>query len=118
MRCLYFLLAAVLFTGSGISAFAASKKPHHRARAHAVAAPRHAHGKRAARLRRAALEAKDDSPSATIPDVPLKHAKLILLPPLKGSRASLVRQNERSEADGLARIEDDDQLKELRARPS
>jgi hypothetical protein len=117
MRCSYFLLAAVLFTGSGTSAVAAAKKPHHRAQVHTLAAsPRHAHGKRAVRLRRAALEAKDDSPSATIPDVPLKHAKLILLPPLKGSRASLVRQNERSEADGLERIEDDDQLNELRVQ--
>lgn len=117
MRRSFILLAAVLFTGTGISAFAAARKPHHRAhsRAHAVAAHARAHGKHA-RHHRAALEARDDSPSETIPDVPLKHARLVLLPPLKGSRASLVRQNERSEAEGLERIEDDTQLNELRAK--
>jgi hypothetical protein len=36
------------------------------------------------------------------------------LAPLVGSRESLVRQNERTEADGLSRIEDDAQLNELR----
>jgi hypothetical protein len=36
------------------------------------------------------------------------------LAPLVGSRESLVRQNERTEADGLTRIEDDAQLDELR----
>jgi hypothetical protein len=116
MRCLSFLLAAVLFTGTGTSAFAVAKKPHRRAHTHTVAARARSHGRHAARSRRALLEAKDDSPSATIPDVPLKHAKLLLLPPLKGSRASLVRQNERSEADGLERIEDDNQLNELRGQ--
>jgi hypothetical protein len=34
--------------------------------------------------------------------------------PMVGSRESLVRQNERTEADGLTRIEDDAQLNELR----
>jgi hypothetical protein len=38
----------------------------------------------------------------------------MVLPPLVGSRASLVRQNRRTEADGLERIEDDAQLNELR----
>ena len=37
-----------------------------------------------------------------------------ILAPLAGSRESLVRQNERTEADGLTRIEDDAQLNELR----
>jgi len=36
------------------------------------------------------------------------------LAPLAGSHESLVRQNERTEADGLERIEDDAQLDELR----
>jgi Family of unknown function (DUF5715) len=116
MRCSLFLLATVLLAGAGTSAFAAAKKSHHRVHTHTVSAATRTRGKHAhARARRAALEAKDDSPNAVIPDVPLKHAKLIMLPPLKGSRASLVRQNERSEADGLERIEDDDQLDQLRA---
>jgi len=116
MRCFYFLLAAVLFTGAGTSAFAAKKKAHHRpAHPRTVAAHPHArNSKHSARLRRAVLETRDDSPNASIPDVPLKRAKLVLLPPLRGSRASLIRQNERSEADGLERIEDDEELNTLR----
>lgn len=49
--------------------------------------------------------------SATIPAQSLINMHLA---PLVGSRESLVRQNERTEADGLARIEDDAQLNELR----
>jgi len=49
--------------------------------------------------------------SATIPAEPLINMHLA---PLVGSRESLVRQNERTEADGLARIEDDAQLNGLR----
>ncbi len=76
----------------------------------------HSRSHRSARARGAALEAKEEPPNATIPEVPLKHAKLVLLPPLKGSRESLIRQNQRSEAEGLERIEDDDQLNELRSQ--
>lgn len=47
-----------------------------------------------------------------IPEAPLNH--WAILPPLVGSHASLLRQNERTEADGLTRIADDDQLNELR----
>ena len=115
MRCLPILLAVVLAAGTDASAFAARHKTHHRVSTpvsrHAKASSRHR-----ARSRRAALEAKDESPSTTIPEVPLRHAKLIMLPPLKGSRESLVRQNQRSEAEGLDRIEDDDQLNELRTQ--
>jgi hypothetical protein len=112
MRCLSVFLVAVLFAGAGSSAFAVKRKPHHTRSASAHA---HTRSHRSARARRAALEAKEESPNATIPEVPLKHAKLVLLPPLKGSRESLIRQNQRSEADGLERIGDDDQLNELRA---
>jgi len=38
-----------------------------------------------------------------------------MLPPMKGSRESLIRQNQRTEAEGLERIEDDEQLNDLRA---
>jgi hypothetical protein len=51
------------------------------------------------------------SVSATIPDQPLVNMHVA---PLVGSRESLIRQNERTEADGLTRIEDDAQLNELR----
>ena len=40
----------------------------------------------------------------------------VLPPPLKGSRASLERQNERTEAEGLERIEDEDDLADRIAR--
>ena len=50
--------------------------------------------------------------AATVPAIPMK--RWALLPPLVGSHESLVRQNQRTEADGLARIEDDEQLNELR----
>jgi len=49
--------------------------------------------------------------SATIVPEPLINMHLA---PLVGSRESLVRQNERTEADGLTRIEDDAQLNQLR----
>ena len=49
--------------------------------------------------------------SETIPPEPLINMHLA---PLAGSRESLIRQNERTEADGLTRIEDDAQLNELR----
>jgi Family of unknown function (DUF5715) len=113
MRCLSVFLAAALFAGAGTSASAAKRKPHH---SRSASAHPHARTHRSARGRSAALEAKEDAPNATIPEVPLKHAKMILLPPLKGSRESLIRQNQRSEADGLERIEDDDQLNELRSQ--
>ena len=110
MRCLSVFLAAALFAGAGSSAFAVKRKSHH------TSASMHAHTRShlSARARHAALEAKEEPPKASIPEVPLKHAKMVLLPPLKGSRESLIRQNQRSEADGLERIEDDDQLNELR----
>ncbi|MBB6145941.1 hypothetical protein HNQ77_003911 [Silvibacterium bohemicum] len=50
--------------------------------------------------------------ATTIPTAPLKH--WVILPPLTGSHQSLVRQNVRTVADGLERIEDDAQLNELR----
>jgi hypothetical protein len=105
MRCLSFFLVAALLASQGSSAFAAGKR-HHRAHGAAHRHIRHSH--------HAALVTSEDSPHATIAEVPLRHAKLPLLPPLKGSRASLVRQNERAEAEGLERIEDDGQLNELR----
>jgi hypothetical protein len=64
--------------------------------------------------RRTALTPEPAPVLATIPPIPMKDGRLFVPPPLVGSRASLVRQNERTEADGLTRIEDDAQLNELR----
>ncbi len=59
----------------------------------------------------ARLAPENRTVSETIPPEPLINMHLA---PLAGSRESLVRQNERTEADGLTRIEDDAQLNELR----
>jgi hypothetical protein len=50
----------------------------------------------------------------TIPPVPMKNGRLFVPAPLVGSLASLERQNERDDAEGLTRIEDDAQLNAMR----
>lgn len=52
--------------------------------------------------------------SETIPPIPMKHGRLFIPAPLVGSLASLERQNQRDQAEGLTRIEDDAQLNEMR----
>jgi Family of unknown function (DUF5715) len=64
-----------------------------------------------ARHREPALATENASVTETIAPEPLVN---LHLPALVGSHESLVRQNERTEADGLTRIEDDTQLNELR----
>jgi hypothetical protein len=44
--------------------------------------------------------------------MPTHTAKAVAPPPLRGSRESLARQNEKSDAEGLERIEDDDDLRD------
>jgi len=46
----------------------------------------------------------------------LRSATLLMVSPLRGSHESLVRQNVKSEADGLERIEDDEDLRDRIAR--
>jgi len=88
-----------------------------------------AHAARAARVNRAIASATRPAPIVTEPaparaaiaSVPRAHAPLArtrFVPPLRGSLASLERQNERDEAEGLTRIEDDAQLDELEAGKS
>ncbi len=50
---------------------------------------------------------------ATVPRVPAPVARIRFVPPLRGSLESLTRQNQRDEAEGLVRIEDDTQLEQL-----
>ncbi len=50
---------------------------------------------------------------ASIPRAVAPVARLKPLPPLRGSLESLIRQNQRDEAEGLTRIEDDTQLDQL-----
>ena len=52
--------------------------------------------------------------AATIPAIPMRNGRLYMPRPLSGSLASLERQNERDEAEGLTRIEDDAQLNGMR----
>jgi hypothetical protein len=60
---------------------------------------------------RHALETHAPDRHTAIADVP----RVRWVPPLRGSHASLVRQNERDTAEGLVRIEDDAQLDQLEA---
>ena len=50
---------------------------------------------------------------AAVPRVGAPTARLRPVPPLRGSLESLIRQNQRDEAEGLVRIEDDAQLDQL-----
>lgn len=81
---------------------------HHRTTHHATA---RVHHRRAhAAVHRTALETEAPRRSTAIPTV----ARVHFVPPLRGSRASLLRQNEKDTAEGLLRIQDDAQLNELR----
>jgi hypothetical protein len=92
--------------------------PHaYRAYRHRETEPRRRRGDaRVARLLRrnrcVRIEPQIAAVRTTIPTIPLRNARLIA--PLVGSRASLVRQNVRTEEDGLGRIEDDAQLNQMR----
>ena len=61
--------------------------------------------------RSAALATQPAATHASIPRV----ARVHFVPPLRGSLESLMRQNQRDEAEGLVRIEDDAQLDQLEA---
>lgn len=64
--------------------------------------------------RSARPETQDLNVAETIPAIPMKNGRLYMPPPLVGSLASLERQNQRDDAEGLSRIEDDAQLNEMR----
>jgi Family of unknown function (DUF5715) len=139
MRRLHFVFfsALVLFFISGLAhtAFAAAtrtgaSRPHARhlraaastrrvrTSAHSSRSTRVAHSRSrsramiASRRRPARIQTQQPEVAETVPAIPMKH--WTILPALVGSRESLVRQNQRTESDGLARIEDDAQLNELR----
>jgi hypothetical protein len=91
--------------------------PVHRAHAVAHSTSHRAHESTVAHRRRRhssrTIEPETtDTARTTIPALPLTRVRN--LPPLKGSYESLVRQNERNEAEGLKRIPDDDALATLR----
>lgn len=61
-------------------------------------------------MHRASLETDVPRRASAIPAV----TRVRFVPPMRGSRASLLRQNERNAAEGLVRIADDEQLNEMR----
>lgn len=60
-------------------------------------------------------EAESRNLAETIPPIPMRDGHLFVPPPLLGSRASLIRQNERGEAEGLKRIQNVAQIKTMRS---
>jgi hypothetical protein len=63
-----------------------------------------------------ARRAKNSGGRAVLKSASLRVTRGVMPPPLKGSRESLERQNERTEAEGLERIEDEDDLADRIAR--
>ena len=86
--------------------------------AHAAAKQHAAEYKRAhptaEHIRRTHVEPQTVNVADTIPPIPMRNGRLLVPPPLVGSLASLERQNERDQAEGLTRIEDDTQLNAMR----
>jgi hypothetical protein len=81
-----------------------------RARKHGTEAVRAAASRETERVARGE-DTDSESASLNLPEQPLAAMNL---PPLRGSRESLVRQNERAEQDGLLRVKDNDDLVTLR----
>src|SRR6185437_5713778 len=60
---------------------------------------------------------EDDAPTPVIlPTLYNKRGRLIMPPPLKGSREILLRQNEVADREGLDRIQNDADLRDMRTR--
>jgi len=59
-------------------------------------------------------ETQDRNVAETIPPIPMRDGHLYMPPPLRGSRASLLRQNRRDKAEGLTRIQNMAQLSQMR----
>jgi len=69
-------------------------------------------------IARSAPPAETAAPSraVSLEAVSLRKTRAIMPPPMRGNYESLVRQNDKTEADGLERIEDDDDLADRIAR--
>lgn len=63
---------------------------------------------------RPAVETQDSALAEYIPPIPMRDGRLYVPPPLYGSLASLLRQNRRDEAEGLARIQNVSELDAMR----
>jgi len=116
-RLSFFFRFALAIALAGAMALPASATTPHKRKRTAQPGAYHAHRSSRAVVatrhsrRRAKLVPESRTVSETIAPEPLVNMHVA---PLVGSRESLVRQNERTEADGLTRIEDDAQLNELR----
>jgi Family of unknown function (DUF5715) len=80
---------------------------------------KYTHGHRIAEHRvrsreRVNAETENLNVAETIPPIPMRDGHLYMPPPLRGSRASLLRQNRRDEAEGLTRIQNTAQLNQMR----
>lgn len=91
---------------------AGQQQAHAGAKQHA-AEYKHAHPT-AEHVRRTHVEPQTVNVADTIPPIPMRNGRLLVPPPLVGSLASLERQNERDQAEGLTRIQDDAQLNAMR----
>jgi hypothetical protein len=80
---------------------------------------KYAHGRRIAerrtrRRRHEHAETENLNVAETIPPIPMRDGHLYMPPPMRGSLASLQRQNRRDEAEGLKRIQNNAQLNQMR----
>ncbi|MBT9331131.1 DUF5715 family protein [Paracidobacterium acidisoli] len=129
MRSSGFSLVLLLVFASALPASAAVRRHHHRrhsvSHARAVSHVRTTAHHRATETasRSPQTEAKAEMQAAELePTVPVvttsipayRLTRAGALPPMRGTLASLMRQNERTEADGLKRIQDTAELDELR----
>lgn len=79
----------------------------HSTKAHSTKAHKAAHARRTSSP---ALHTVAKNPNKKIPPIPMKHGRLYVPPPMRGSRAILVRQNRRNDAEDLSRIQSKSQL--------
>lgn len=108
-RPLCILALSLAFAGSAFAAVhqpAGTASSHHRAHAR-----RTTHARRAVHTRHAQMRPATYHPAVNqrIPSI----QRVRWVPPLRGSLASLVRQNQRDTAEGLLRIEDNAQLVQM-----
>lgn len=94
---------------------AASKSAKHHRAMHKYAQSRHVADHRVVR-RHGRLEPETEAKDveSTIPPIPMRDGRLYMPPPMRGSLASLTRQDERDRAEGLQRIQNTAQLNQMR----
>ena len=116
---LYFALMPGLLLPASLSALAA---PSRLSKTHAAKQPRHSVASEHRAVRQSSVKRANrkvahlepSQPVATAMIDPVPRGRFPFPPPLKGSHDSLLRQNVRSQLDGLARVQDDADLLQLR----